>query len=177
MAIRLNFLSLLVSLLSLGTIFNAADAQTKAHTTLEECLDAYTVTGLTPSDSSWSSTIAPYNLRLPWQPAGVAIPTTPEEVAAALSCAKKYKVKVQPRGGGHSYGAMSLGGKDGSLMIDMNRFNKIQLDNATKVAKVGAGVRLGNLATALYNQGGRALPHGTCPGYVVGLIIYLFTHF
>jgi hypothetical protein len=32
------------------------------------------------------------------------------------------------------------------------------------VAKIGAGQRLGNVALALYAQGKRALPHGTCPG-------------
>jgi hypothetical protein len=35
---------------------------------------------------------------------------------------------------------------------------------ATKIAKIGTGQRLGNVATALFNQGGRAIPHGTCPG-------------
>jgi hypothetical protein len=32
------------------------------------------------------------------------------------------------------------------------------------VAKIGAGQRLGNVAIALFDQGKRALPHGTCPG-------------
>lgn len=34
---------------------------------------------------------------------------------------------------------------------------------ATFVAKVGTGQRLGNIAQAIYTQGKRALPHGTCP--------------
>ena len=33
---------------------------------------------------------------------------------------------------------------------------------------MGSGVRLGNLALAIYNQGQRALPHGSCPGVGVG---------
>jgi FAD/FMN-containing dehydrogenase len=36
------------------------------------------------------------------------------------------------------------------------------------VAKVGSGSRLGNMAIAIYNQGQRALPHGTCPGVGIG---------
>ena len=36
------------------------------------------------------------------------------------------------------------------------------------IAKVGGGVRLGNLATALYNNGKRATSHGTCPGVGIG---------
>ncbi|KAF8459293.1 hypothetical protein BDZ91DRAFT_777538 [Kalaharituber pfeilii] len=138
------------------------------HTTLAECLDDYNVEGLTTVSSDWNSIIAPFNLRLPYKPVAVALPKTPAEVSIALKCAKKYGVKVQARGGGHSYGAMALGGQDGSFMIDMNRFNKIEIDPATQIVKVGAGVRLGNLALALYNAGGRALPHGVCPGVGIG---------
>lgn len=39
---------------------------------------------------------------------------------------------------------------------------------ATFIAKIGSGQRLGNIALALYSQGERALPHGTCPGVGVG---------
>lgn len=38
----------------------------------------------------------------------------------------------------------------------------------TYIAKVGAGVRLGNMAEALFAQGQRALPHGVCPAVGVG---------
>lgn len=39
---------------------------------------------------------------------------------------------------------------------------------ATFIATVGAGVRLGNLGLALYDQNKRALPFGTCPGVGIG---------
>ena len=39
---------------------------------------------------------------------------------------------------------------------------------ATGIATVGGGVRLGNLALGIYEQGQRALPHGTCPGVGIG---------
>jgi hypothetical protein len=35
---------------------------------------------------------------------------------------------------------------------------------ASFIAKIGSGQRLGNVAQALFDQGGRALPHGTCSG-------------
>lgn len=38
----------------------------------------------------------------------------------------------------------------------------------TFIAKAGGGQRLGNVATAIYDQGKRALPHGTCAGVGVG---------
>jgi hypothetical protein len=49
------------------------------------------------------------------------------------------------------------------MMIDMEQFQTVSVD-ASGIASVGGGLRLGNMATAIYNQAGRALPHGTCPG-------------
>lgn len=53
------------------------------------------------------------------------------------------------------------------MIIDLEAFNNISVDDAG-LAQVGAGVRLGNLAMGLYDQGRRALPHGVCPGVGVG---------
>lgn len=43
----------------------------------------------------------------------------------------------------------------------------------TFVAKIGAGQRLGNVALGIHAQGGRALPHGTCAGVGIGMLIVL----
>ncbi|KAI4140180.1 MAG: hypothetical protein L6R39_005907, partial [Caloplaca ligustica] len=53
------------------------------------------------------------------------------------------------------------------MVIDLQNFQTITLDS-NNIAKVGGGVRLGNLAQAIYNQAQRALPHGTCPGVGLG---------
>ena len=55
------------------------------------------------------------------------------------------------------------------MVIDLENFQEISLD-ANGIAKVGAGVRLGNLALGIYNTNNakRALPHGTCPGVGLG---------
>lgn len=112
--------------------------------------------------TGWNETIVPFNLRARYQPALLAIPENVNHVSIAVKCAKQYGAKVQARGGGHSYAAMGLGGKDGSFIVDMKKFKSIAVDR--NVATVGAGVRLGDLATYLYNSGKRALPHGLCPG-------------
>lgn len=91
-------------------------------------------------------------------------PSTPAEVSAAVLCAAQTGLNVSVRSGGHSYASYSLGGTDGSLVIDLSAFNDIVV-NADGTAEVGAGQRLGDVALAL-NDGGRAIPHGTCP-YVV----------
>ncbi len=55
------------------------------------------------------------------------------------------------------------------MTIDLESFQEISLD-ANFVAKVGGGVRLGNLAYTIFNQNNsrRALSHGTCPGVGIG---------
>lgn len=47
-------------------------------------------------------------------------------------------------------------------MIDLEPMQKIELDPKTNIAKVGGGVRLGNLAQGIWDQGKRAMSHGTC---------------
>lgn len=64
--------------------------------------------------------------------------------------------KVAARCGGHSYAAFGIGGKDGSLVIDMANFSSVSVDAETGIATVGGGVRLGNMANELWKQGERA---------------------
>lgn len=49
----------------------------------------------------------------------------------------------------------------------MKNFNSITLDSSTGTAVIGMGSRLGDIITALNNQG-RAMPHGTCPYVGIG---------
>lgn len=156
----MKYLTLLAAALSV------AQAAPPNHTTLSECLVDAQVPSLGPCSTGWNQTIMPYNLRANYTPVLLAIPKTVDHVSAAVKCAKAYGAKVQARGGGHSYAAMGLGGTDGSFIIDMEKFKSISLYN--NIATVGAGVRLGNLATYLYSSGKRALPHGLCPGVGIG---------
>ncbi|KAI4185432.1 MAG: hypothetical protein L6R41_004143 [Letrouitia leprolyta] len=135
--------------------------------TLSNCLAQKNVPIRLISSPDFGQLSKPYNLRLPYTPAVIVIPTTTQHISDAVTCAAKNNVKVQPRGGGHGYASFALGGKSGSMVIDLQSFNTVTLDS-NNIAKVGGGVRLGNLATAIYNQAQRALPHGTCPGVGVG---------
>jgi hypothetical protein len=103
----------------------------------------------------------------------VVLPTTNQHVQDAVVCAAQAGLKVQAKSGGHSYANWSSGGKDGSMMISLSSFNSVELGQ-NGVVKVGGGVRLGNLADAIWNQGKnqgnnpKALAHGTCPGVGIG---------
>ncbi|KAG9232107.1 glucooligosaccharide oxidase-like protein [Amylocarpus encephaloides] len=128
------------------------------------CLTSRQVPYSVKGSVNYSSLSTPFNLRLPYQPAVITIPSTLDQVSYSVTCAAAAGLKVQAKGGGHSYASFSIGGQDGSLIIDMQTFSSITVDQSTFVAKIGAGQRLGNVALALYAQGKRALPHGTCPG-------------
>jgi FAD/FMN-containing dehydrogenase len=54
------------------------------------------------------------------------------------------------------------------MVINLERFQTVQVNNTTGIAEVGGGVRIGNLAQHIYDQGKRALSHGTCPGVGIG---------
>jgi FAD/FMN-containing dehydrogenase len=70
----------------------------------------------------------------------------------------------------HSYAANGLGGKDGTLVVDLRNLSTITVDSSTFIASVDTGLRLGDVATAINNADGgpRALPHGTCPTVGIG---------
>jgi hypothetical protein len=53
------------------------------------------------------------------------------------------------------------------MMISLSSFSNVALDQSG-IAKVGGGVRLGNLADGIWTQGRKALSHGTCPGVGIG---------
>jgi len=131
---------------------------------LAESLKAHSLATIDESSPEYVSATQDFNLRVTWRPLALVVPRTAQEVSLAVQCANAYDVKVAARGGGHSYAGNGLGGADGSLAIDMKEFRTLHVDADTKIATIGAGNRLGDVATALYEQGRRALPHGNCPG-------------
>jgi FAD binding domain len=139
---------------------------------LTNCLVSKEVPFQIPSDVQFPGLNEPFNLRLNYTPVAIALPSTPEQVSNAVTCASAAHVPVQARSGGHSYASYSSGGQNGSLVINLELFQDISVDPNTMIASVGGGVRLGNLALGLYEYGGlrRAVPHGTCPGYVYSLL-------
>lgn len=83
-------------------------------------------------------------------------------------------MKVNAKSGGHNFASHGLGGEDGHLVLDMQGFDDVKVDSKTGLAKVGSGVRLGNMAIELDKQGKRAIPHGVCPKlFYPHLFIYI----
>ncbi|PVH92943.1 carbohydrate-binding module family 18 [Periconia macrospinosa] len=135
--------------------------------TATQCLNSKNVPYKMSSDADYSNLVQPYNLRLPYKPAVVVLPTTSQHIQDAVVCASNAGLKVQAKSGGHSYASFSSGGKDGAMMISLESFTNVSVDQSGLV-KVGGGVRLGNMADGIWTQGKKALSHGTCPGVGIG---------
>jgi len=148
----------------LGLLLAPAGINAAPAASLADCLTSSAVPQLKTTDSKYALAIKPFNLRLPFTPVAVAQPTTLAQVQAAVACGVSSKVMVTPKSGGHSYASHGLGGENGHLMVDMKYWTNVTVDPTTNIATIGVGGRLGNVAQALYNQGQRALSHGTCPG-------------
>lgn len=113
--------------------------------------------------TTWATESTAFNLRVPAVPALVAYAHTAQQIQDVVSIAVTTGLKVSARCGGHSYSSLGYGGEDGHLVVDLTHMNSISVDPTTHIATVGAGARLGHVASELYKQGGRAISHGSCP--------------
>ena len=98
----------------------------KASSSLRKCLKDRKVPAVYEGDSDWRDSSRVYNQRLMVTPDVVVLATSTDEVKDAVKCAKDAKIKVQPRSGGHSYGSYGLGGKDGSMVVDLRKMDSIK---------------------------------------------------
>ncbi|KAL0057742.1 hypothetical protein AAF712_015607 [Marasmius tenuissimus] len=122
---------------------------------------------LFPGSARFEGASRAYNRRFTFTPSAVAYPKSAEEVSKVVTMGGKNGMKVIARSGGHSYIANGLGGKNGTLVVDMSNMKGLTVDSASNVATIETGNRLGNVAVGL-NEKKRALPHGTCPYVGIG---------
>ncbi|TRM58834.1 hypothetical protein BD626DRAFT_611109 [Schizophyllum amplum] len=136
-------------------------AQAQDFDVLREALTQAGVETIYPWDKTYANASMAFNMRYSLSPVAVTYPSTPEQVGAVLTAGAAQALDVTARSGGHSYVAGGLGGKNGTLVVDMSNFKTIAVDETANTVEVGAGNRLGDVARIL-NDYGRALPHGRC---------------
>jgi FAD/FMN-containing dehydrogenase len=91
-------------------------------------------------------------------PRAVAFCESLRDVERAVQWARRHKVRIVPRSGGHSYGGYST---TTGVIVDVSRLNKLSVD-ARHRAAVGAGTRLIDVYDRLW-QRRLTVPAGTCP--------------
>jgi FAD/FMN-containing dehydrogenase len=87
----------------------------------------------------------------------IARPADDAEVAEAISYAARENLPVGIRSGGHSWSASFL--RDGGLLLDLARLNRIEVDATAKVARVQPGALGGDIFPALAAHD-LMFPHG-----------------
>lgn len=155
--------SFLLICLHAALAFAASTSPANTSTALNNCLASKKVPYIRPNSAQWTQEVRPYNLRLAYTPAAIALPTTVDHVQDAVKCGNQYQVRVSAKGGGHSYGSFGYGGENGHLVIVMDSMDQVTL-NKYMSCNIQAGARLGHVASELYKLGQRAIPHGSCPG-------------
>jgi FAD/FMN-containing dehydrogenase len=93
-----------------------------------------------------------------YKPQAVVLCESLADVQRTVRWARKHRVRIVPRSGGHSYGGYS---STSGVIVDVSRLNDVALD-ARGHAVVGAGARLIDVYAGLW-QHGRTVPAGSCP--------------
>ncbi|EPQ49084.1 MULTISPECIES: FAD-dependent oxidoreductase [Mycobacterium] len=99
-------------------------------------------------------------------PAAVVTVTSQADVEKAVAFAAANKLKIAPRGGGHSYIGASTA--VGAMVIDLRGLpGGVNFDAGSGTVTVPAGVSLTDVHQVLAGAG-RAIPTGSCPTVGVG---------
>lgn len=101
---------------------------------------------------------AVWNGDIEHEPALIAQPTGPGEVAEILAFARANGAAVTVRGGGHGFSGKLVA--EGAIMIDLSRLDQVRVDPQERRAYVGAGARW-SLVDAATAEHGLAVVGGT----------------
>ncbi|MFJ7263414.1 FAD-binding oxidoreductase [Streptomyces globosus] len=96
-------------------------------------------------------------------PAAVAYPAHAGDVAACLDFARRSRLPVVPRGGGHSYAGWST--RAGGLVVDLGALDRTAAEGSAAegtAVRIGAGARIGDVNRTLAARG-LGIPTGLCP--------------
>src|SRR3954451_3461948 len=111
----------------------------------------------TPADPDYDERRALYNAMIDKRPALIARCTDAADVMAAVGHARREKLPLAIRGGGHNGGG--LGSVDDGLVIDLSGMRGVIVDPGSRVARVLGGSLIGDVDHATHPFG-LALPSG-----------------
>ncbi len=98
------------------------------------------------------------------RPLAVVQPLSAADVSQIVLWARKAKVRLVVRSGGHSYAGYSTGS---GLVVDLRRMSSLSLSRSSGIVTIGAGARLVDVEAYLA-PAGRAIPSGSCASVGIG---------
>jgi FAD/FMN-containing dehydrogenase len=104
-----------------------------------------------PDDAAWDEARRAWNLAADQRPEGVAFAESAEDVVAAVRTATEHGMRVAPQSSGH--GAAAMGPLDGTLLLRLSRMRGLEIDPATRRARVEPGVLWQELFSAAAEHG------------------------
>jgi FAD/FMN-containing dehydrogenase len=122
---------------------------------------------LLPGSDPYEAQYKAFNARFhELRPQAIVSCVTPQDVAEAISFARRHGVELVPRSGGHCFAGRS---STRGVVIDLTPMSAVSVSDGE--ATVGAGARLGDVYEALQPHG-VTVPGGTCPAVgIAGLAL------
>ena len=137
-----------------------------ASMTFDELRAAVSGPVLEPGDAGFDEEVSGFNLAVQQRPEVVVGVTSTEDVVAAVRFARNHRMPVRVQATGHGAHHPITDG----LLVSTRRLNSVSIDDATRIATIGAGTRWAAVISA-------ADPHGLAPitgsSTNVGVVGYL----
>lgn len=106
---------------------------------------------LEPDDPGYDDHRQSFNGMLDRRPAKIALAESVDDVVEALALGRAQGLPIAVRGGGHSVAGHGL--VDGGMIIDLRRLRRIEVDPATRTARVAGGATWEDFDTAAQAHG------------------------
>ncbi|CAO2826169.1 unnamed protein product [Amaranthus hypochondriacus] len=104
------------------------------------------------------------------KPQLIITPFNPSQVSSTIICAKNLNLLIKIRSGGHDYEGLSyVSNNEPFIILDMNNFQRIEVNPITQTAYVEAGCSLGQLYYRIQEKSNTlGYPAGVAPTVGVG---------
>jgi FAD/FMN-containing dehydrogenase len=123
---------------------------------------------LTPADEGYDAARASWNLFIDQRPDLIVVAANESDVIAAVNYASEIDASISVQATGHGQPKTCAGG----VLINIANLSSVQIDAASKSARVGAGTRWKNVIEAAYSHGlapvSGSAPHVGVVGYTIG---------
>jgi hypothetical protein len=106
-------------------------------TSLDELRRTLSGPVITPEDADYDEARKVWNGDIDRRPAAIAKCRNVADVRAAVGFARKERLPIAVRSGGHSFPGHSVA--DGALVVDLRQINQVSLDEANRRVTVGGG--------------------------------------